>query len=170
MAGATLAFSAISASCGAPASAETSSGPPPSDASGSWKAFPALEDGVGDFPVIRRMARMASSFPGMTKSISSGSQLVSTMATMGIPSLRASATAMRSFRGSMMTPCQAASSCSGSRPKSGRDAPFPCGVRALPSWGRGRTSRRSPSSSSWWSRWIRIRIVWKLVSMPPSHR
>ena len=46
--------------------------------------------------------RMASSLPGMTKSTSSGSQFVSTIAITGMPSLRASVTAMCSFFVSMM--------------------------------------------------------------------
>ncbi len=45
--------------------------------------------------------RMASSLPGMTKSMTSGSQLVSTTATTGSPSLRASVTAICSFLVSM---------------------------------------------------------------------
>src|SRR5690606_27910698 len=48
------------------------------------------------FPVSKRIARMASSFPGIMMSTSSGSQLVSTIAMIGMPSLRASDTAMRS--------------------------------------------------------------------------
>ena len=46
---------------------------------------------------IKFDARMASSLPGITKSITSGSQLVSTTATTGIFSLLASVTAMCSF-------------------------------------------------------------------------
>src|ERR1035441_5460281 len=45
----------------------------------------------------RRMARSASSLPGITQSTSSGSQLVSTMATTGIPRRRASFTAIASL-------------------------------------------------------------------------
>ena len=45
---------------------------------------------------------MASSFPGTRKSTRSGSQLVSVMATIGTWSLRASATAIASWVGSMM--------------------------------------------------------------------
>ncbi len=51
--------------------------------------------------VKRRMARRASSLPGMTQSTSSGSQLVSTMATTGMPRRRASLTAMASLFESM---------------------------------------------------------------------
>ena len=47
-----------------------------------------------------RIDRIASSLPGITKSISSGSQLVSTIAITGMPSLLASATAMSSRLGS----------------------------------------------------------------------
>src|SRR5271166_806465 len=50
---------------------------------------------------IRVPERMASSFPGITYSITSGSQFVSTTATTGIPSLLASVTAMCSFFVSM---------------------------------------------------------------------
>ena len=46
-------------------------------------------------------ARMASSLPGMTYCTTSGSQLVSTTATTGMPSLLASVTAMCSFLVSM---------------------------------------------------------------------
>ena len=38
--------------------------------------------------VMSLIERMASSLPGITKSIRSGSQLVSVMATIGMPSLR----------------------------------------------------------------------------------
>ena len=51
--------------------------------------------------VKSRIALMASSLPGMMWSIMSGSQFVSTMATTGMRSLRASATAMCSFFGSI---------------------------------------------------------------------
>src|SRR5205823_4119165 len=47
--------------------------------------------------VMSETARIASSLPGIGTVISSGSALVSTMATTGMPSLFASATAMRSF-------------------------------------------------------------------------
>ena len=47
--------------------------------------------------VSRATERMASSLPGIGKSTSSGSQLVSRIATIGMLSLRASATAMCSF-------------------------------------------------------------------------
>src|SRR5262249_11202140 len=49
-------------------------------------------------PAKRRMARSASSLPGMSTSTSSGSQFVSTTPTTGILSLRASATAIASLR------------------------------------------------------------------------
>ncbi len=47
--------------------------------------------------MIRATARIASSLPGIGTVITSGSALVSTMATTGIPSLLASATAIFSF-------------------------------------------------------------------------
>src|SRR5690625_4995875 len=47
--------------------------------------------------VSSETARIASSLPGMGKSTRSGSQLVSRMATTGMPSLRASSTARRSL-------------------------------------------------------------------------
>src|ERR1017187_6870102 len=61
------------------------------------------------FEVNRRIARSASSLPGITKSTTVGSQLVSTTATTGMPSLRASLTAIASLFESTMK------SASGSR-------------------------------------------------------
>src|ERR1035438_5901475 len=55
----------------------------------------AAESAILD--VKRRMARSASSLPGITKSTTVGSQLVSTTATTGMPSLRASFTAIASL-------------------------------------------------------------------------
>src|SRR5439155_9391591 len=52
--------------------------------------------------VMSETARIASSLPGIGTVISSGSAFVSTMATTGMPSLFASATAMRSFFESTM--------------------------------------------------------------------
>src|SRR6266508_3691495 len=59
-----------------------------------------------------RIARMASSLPGITWSITSGSQLVSTTATTGMPRMFASLTAMYSCFGSMTNKASGSSSIS----------------------------------------------------------
>ena len=113
---------------------------------------------------------MASSFPGITKSTSSGSQFVSTMATTGMPSLRASLTAMCSRLVSITY------TAFGTRSMSW----IPARLRSsfCFSWRSFRTSffgRKSnaPDRSISRSSFRRLRrpwMVWKFVSMPPSHR
>src|SRR5215217_2362866 len=114
--------------------------------------------------------RIASSLPGITKSASSGSQFVSTRATTGRPSRRASRTASCSLRRSTMktesgclrmsaTPPRLASSFSSS----------PCiEIRSLggsrSSWPSSRRRRSSCRCS------IRSEIVRQLVSRPSSQR
>ena len=118
-----------------------------------------------------RMARMASSLPGIGKSIRSGSQLVSTMPTIGMPRRLASATAIFSFFVSTMKSSPAAAFIS--------LMPAKCfsSLRALAS-SRRETSflvsfSKVPSSairSRSCRRLMLILIVLKLVSMPPSQR
>ena len=116
------------------------------------------------------MARSASSLPGITKSMRSGSQSVSTMATIGIPSLRASWTAIISFFGSTM------------QTASGRRSIFSIPARVF-SRRRRRLSSRDQAllenrlksalsmiSRSSSSRATLFRIVAKFVSRPPSQR
>ena len=115
-------------------------------------------------------ARIASSLPGMTYWITSGSQLVSTTATIGRVSLFASTTAMCSFLVSMMK------TASGSRDR----------LRMPPRLRCSFSSSRLRISASFFgmaskSPAVRIRscscifltrplIVSKFVSMPPSQR
>ena len=113
---------------------------------------------------------MASSLPGITYWMMSGSQLVSTTATIGMPSLLASVTAMCSFfvsstktasgsRSMLRMPPRLRSSFSSSRLM--MSASF-----------LGMASN-SPESRMRWYSFIfatRLEIVWKLVSMPPSQR
>src|SRR5215208_7210802 len=114
--------------------------------------------------------RIASSLPGITKSASSGSQFVSTRATTGRPSRRASRTASCSLRRSTMntasgclrmsaTPPRFASSFSSSlsiviRSFAGSSSIWPSSL-----------SRRSSCSRS-----MRLEIVRQFVSSPPSQR
>ena len=120
--------------------------------------------------VKRVMARMASSFPGMGKSIPSGLQLVSTMAIMGIPILLASATAIASFLVSMINTAPGISFISLIPPRF-----FSSFARSLFSFETSFFVRLSkvPSTSIlsiFFSRITDFLIVVKLVSMPPSHR
>ena len=117
-----------------------------------------------------RMARSASSLPGITKSMRSGSQSVSTMAMIGIPSLRASWTAIISFFGSTMQ------TASGSRSIFSIPARvFSRRRRRLSSRDQALLENRLKSalsmiSRSSSSRATLFRIVAKLVSRPPSQR
>ena len=120
--------------------------------------------------VSRSPERMASSLPGMTYWMTSGSQLVSTTATTGMPSLLASVTAMSSFLVSRMNTA------------SGRRSRFRMPLRLRSSLSSSRVSRRasflgmasnSPESRMRWYSFIlptRLEMVSKLVSMPPSQR
>ena len=113
---------------------------------------------------------MASSLPGMTYCTRSGSQLVSTTATTGMPSLLASATARCSFlvsrtntasgrRPMLRMPDRLRSSFSSSRPR--MSASF-----------FGMASNSPESRMRWYSCILatRLAMVSKLVSMPPSQR
>ena len=116
------------------------------------------------------LARMASSLPGITYWTRSGSQLVSTTATTGMPSLLASATARCSFfvsstktasgrRPMLRMPDRLRSSFSSSRPRI--SASF-----------LGMASNSPESRMRWYSCILatRLAMVSKLVSMPPSQR
>ncbi len=113
---------------------------------------------------------MASSLPGITYWMMSGSQLVSTTATIGRPSLLASVTAMSSFF------------VSSTKMASGRRSMLRMPPRLRSSFSSSRLMSRasflgiasnSPESRMRWYSFIlatRLEIVWKLVSMPPSQR
>ena len=120
--------------------------------------------------VITETERMASSFPGMGTVIRSGSALVSTIATTGMPSLLASAIAIRSFFASTMkmTPgkrvmflmpsrFRLSFCCSRSNPN--------CSFFVKNSY----APSESPCSISFRRR-ICFLMVWKLVNVPPSQR
>ena len=114
--------------------------------------------------------RMASSLPGITWVITSGSQLVSTTATIGRPSLFASVTAMCS----LLVSITKMASGSLSRPR------IPPRLRWSFSSSRLWRSAsflgiasKSPAfcmASNSFMRFTRVETVWKFVSMPPSHR
>ena len=102
--------------------------------------------------------------------MTSGLQSVSTTATIGMPSLLASVTAMCSF------------TVSSTKMASGRRSMSWMPPRLRSSFSSSRPSMRasffgmasnSPESRMRWYSCIldtRLEIVWKLVSMPPSHR
>ena len=115
-------------------------------------------------------ARIASSFPGMGNAISDGSELLSTMATTGIPSVFASAIAM----------CSLTVSITKSRSGTPAISLIPPSVRSSLSRVRVRSScsrllRPAPSSSpssselSSFNRLMDWLIVDQLVNIPPSH-
>ena len=120
--------------------------------------------------VKRRIALRASSLPGMTNLMPSGSQLVSTTATIGMPRRFASLAAMCSFFGSMMNTTPGSAVISWMPPRE---------FFSFAVW-RSRLMRSffdSPSKrplSRSFSRLLRRSMepltVLKLVSMPPSHR
>ena len=115
-------------------------------------------------------ALMASSLPGITYWITSGSQLVSTTATIGSPSLLASVTAMCSFLVSITN------RASGRLPRvrmpprlrwSFSSSRLWCSASFLGMASKSPTSRMRSSSVILATREL---IVWKLVSIPPSQR
>ena len=123
-------------------------------------------------PAKSRMARSASSLPGMSTSTSSGSQLVSTTPITGIPSLRASATAIASLRvsitktasGTLFMPLMP-------------ERFFSSLPRSLSRWASSflvSRSRCGPAAGSIISSSFRrsrlLRMVTKFVSRPPSQR
>jgi hypothetical protein len=120
--------------------------------------------------VISSTERIASSFPAIGTVIKSGSALVSTIAMIGIPSLFASLTAIRSFFEST------------TKSSPGRRVMFLMPARYFVSFSRSRSMRScsffvyasnspvsTPDSSSL-SRRICFLTVWKFVSRPPSQR
>ena len=113
---------------------------------------------------------MASSFPGITWVITSGSQLVSTTATTGSPSLLASVTAMCSFFVSITKMASGRWSspripprlrCSFSSSRVWRSASF---------FGMASKSPAFCMASNSFILLTRVETVWKLVSIPPSQR
>ena len=120
--------------------------------------------------MITDTERIASSLPGIGTEMMSGSAFVSTIATTGMPSLFASAMAMRSFfasttniapgsRAMCLMPsrlrfsfCRSRSKCNCSFLVKNSNVPSSC-----------------PCSSSFSRRIWRL-MVWKFVSVPPSHR
>src|SRR5215210_8099133 len=168
--------SATSSAAGSGASATSSAAAAPFPlALGRANSAAVTADWPAAIPsAIARMTseheRIASSLPGITKSASSGSQFVSTRATTGRPSRRASRTASCSLRRSTMntasgclrmsaTPPRFASSFSSSlsiviRSFAGSSSIWPSSL-----------SRRSSCSRS-----IRLEIVRQFVSSPPSQR
>ena len=120
--------------------------------------------------LIRLAERMASSLPGITKSMTSGSQLVSTTAITGMPRRLASVTAMCSFLvsitkiasgafSSVRMPPRLRSSLATSRLTLRPSFLIICSVSPVA------TSRSSSCIFA-----TRPWTVWKLVSMPPSQR
>ena len=121
--------------------------------------------------VSRPTARRASSLPGIGKSTTSGSQLVSRMPTTGIPSLRASPTAMCSLL--VSTTQIAAGSLDMSRMPESTNSSFSFSRRIINSSFLVRPEAATLSKSIWSSsrmRATRLATVEKLVSMPPSQR
>ena len=120
---------------------------------------------------ISSIERMLSSLPGIGRSTTSGSQSVSISATVAMPSLRASLTAFFSFFGSID---HQALGQAVHRADAVQVADTSCGTRgSAPTASSSSTCRslrvlRMSSSSS--SRPSRLRIVRKLVSVPPSQR
>ena len=118
----------------------------------------------------RAPERMASSLPGITWVITSGSQLVSTTATTGRPSLLASVTAMCSFLVSMTK------MASGSRSRPRMPPRFRCSFSSSRVWRSASflgMASKSPAlcmASNSFIRFTRAETVWKLVSMPPNQR
>src|ERR671923_40381 len=143
------------------------------DALGGLPAVaPVLPSSIAS-PIARTMRlheRIASSFPGITRSTSSGSQFVSTRPMIGSPRRLASRTAICSLRRSMTN------SASGWRLRSATPPRFASSFSSsLSIVRRSFAGRRSswPSSlsrRSSWSRSIRLDIVRQFVIRPPSQR
>ena len=100
----------------------------------------------------------------------SGLQLVSTMATMGTPTRRASATAMASLRGSMMNTTPGRSFISLIPPRFFSRAAFSLTRRAISFLVSFSKVPSTSIFSIFFSRSSDFLIVAKLVSMPPSQR
>ena len=119
---------------------------------------------------IRLQARIASSFPGMTKSASSGSQFVSTRPITGRPSLRASRTASCSLRRSSRNTASGRRFMSATPPRliSSFSSSASIEIRSFDGSSSSWPSSRNRRSS--WSRSIRSEIVRQFVRRPPSQR
>src|ERR671922_420933 len=140
--------------------------------SNSSAVAPVLPSSIAS-PIARTMRlheRIASSFPGITRSTSSGSQFVSTRPMIGSPRRLASRTAICSLRRSMTN------SASGWRLRSATPPRFASSFSSsLSIVSRSLAGRRSswPSSLSRrnsWSRSIRLDMVRQFVIRPPSQR
>ena len=106
----------------------------------------------------------------MGKSTSSGSQLVSSTAITGMPSLRASSTAMCSFFVST-TQIAAGTFCMSRRPPRVRVSLSFSRCSCRPSFlVRPWEAPVCSSDSSSFMRCRRLKTVWKFVSIPPSQR
>src|SRR6266508_309004 len=123
---------------------------------------------------IRRVTsetdRIASSLPGITKSTSSGSQFVSTIAITEMPSLRASLTAMCSFFVSITKIASGSRSRLCMPPRLRSSFSFSCRRRIASRLGRKSNAPVRSISRSSRSRRRRRETVWKFVSIPPSQR
>src|SRR5512132_1565184 len=123
---------------------------------------------------IRRVTsetdRIASSLPGITKSTSSGSQFVSTIAMTEIPSLRASLTAMCSFLVSITKIASGSRSRLCMPPRLRSSFSFSWRRRIASRLGRKSNAPVRSISRSSRRRSRRRETVWKFVSIPPSQR
>src|SRR6266511_3633443 len=123
---------------------------------------------------IRRVTsetdRIASSLPGITKSTSSGSQFVSTIAITEMPSLRASLTAMCSFFVSITKIASGSRSRLCMPPRLRSSLSFSCRRRIASRLGRKSNAPVRSISRSSRRRSRRRETVWKFVSIPPSQR
>ena len=131
-------------------------------------AAPSIEEPSA--PTIRSHERIASSLPGITYWTGDGSQLESTSPMIGISRRSASRSAISSVFRSMITTASGMRCMSATPPRlySSLRSSASIDMRSLVG---SRSSRPfSFSSRSSCSRWIRLRIVWKLVSSPPSQR
>src|SRR4051812_10636036 len=121
-------------------------------------------------PTIRSHERIASSLPGITYRTGLGSQFESTRPMIGISRRSASRSAISSVFRSMMITASGMRCMSATPPRlySSLRSSASIDMRSLV----GSRSSRPPSLSSRSScrRLIRWRIVWKLVSRPPSQR
>src|SRR5512132_3289177 len=123
---------------------------------------------------IRRVTsetdRIASSLPGITKSTSSGSQFVSTIAMTEMPSLRASLTAMCSFLVSITKIASGSRSRLCMPPRLRSSFSFSWRRRIASRLGRKSNAPVRSISRSSRRRSRRRETVWKFVSIPPSQR
>ena len=102
--------------------------------------------------------------------MTSGSQLVSTTATTGMPRMFASLTAMYSCFGSITKSASGSSSISLMPVRFFSSFSFSRSSRSRSFLVRFSLSSCARIASISFKRWIDLRIVEKLVSVPPSHR